>query len=725
METIVKKKITITHKLSLLSILVPYYGYISECAELLLQLDKKSREIWLGSLKPILGVIMDFKKSTLIKEIKGVFTKSNANRLLAFNNHLYFSLSLNLKSVQSFRAIMYFIDQMAIYHKDQFYDISIELNERSLNSCQRFMEAYLRKGFDCSHVYFDYETCAILLQKHCIKNSFYSYNPCIGLDLIHTFESLCDLNISESALELKKSGGSMTENVQRMLENNYKLLSITPQTLKDLYMNRKTVQFEHRICSNIQMDVGLDPSDLFNQEYLRMMKGLEILLNYVPNLSKVSFHDSSMLQNLLSQCFSHNLGNFVKLPTIKTLKFYNNYDQSEERLDLKVNKAEVIYIDPDTNQLHIFAASTLKIGLCSDEFRVIEESRIFKNEGEDSTLKNDQLGMPVYLQAESDNLYISITNLAPLRDRAKKSMYMDKIQKPDQDLFDFDNYPPIIFKFYLKDLVIRPQREVKQVNNLDDNLAYWRIIDNLEGPCPLTYFKSSLAGERPHYTFNVFIEPPISSQTDSDLEAKVDYSHCLDGIQALPENALLSIVVNTYFVFNQGTVAKFCPITGEYLESDEEFIKEYRKDSAADQLCDLLEALKDTHLQEFRSEGIIHHDEVVRKVCELCEANLSIKDLELNLVHIEHVQQIMHSLRNNYMIKTVKLMTEDQIKVKFPKKKTQSVEEFEKVAKLHSELLKFCEEFRDARVGTEIMLNTNHPRFTISDKKGYRLDYRQ
>ncbi|CAI2378312.1 unnamed protein product [Moneuplotes crassus] len=250
---------------------------------------------------------------------------------------------------------------------------------------------------------------------------------------------------------------------------------------------------------------------------------------------------------------------------------------------------------------------------------------------------------------------------------------------------------------------------------------------------PLVSFTNCFTDQRPHYIFNVTIKPPTIEELKKESEpnavkpkCKVDYSHCIKAVPRVPKNGVVSVCINTYFVHKSNSLnvtTKELFIMKQAYDAVN-YCKEFRKDSNQKQLCALIDKLQTVNLIEFRSEGIIDDDEVINKFCELCESNLAIRDIELNLEHLLHVKQILYSLRKNYVIKTVRLLTEQRIKEKSGISLKRGSKDLSEIDKLQIEILEYCEEFRSKRIGTEIMLNTTHKRFRYSDKKGFELYYK-
>ena len=79
-----------------------------------------------------------------------------------------------------------------------------------------------------------------------------------------------------------------------------------------------------------------------------------------------------------------------------------------------------------------------------------------------------------------------------------------------------------------------------------------------------------------------------------------------------------------------------------------------------------------------------------------------LNDIELKLNNTKDVKRILEALQNNFMIKTVRLKTDERVDL---------------------EIEKLAEEFRSKRVGTEIGLNCKNKRFRTCEDKWVEIFY--
>ena len=94
MEPLQRSRKILATKISYISQIMIYFGYIHEWAELYRQLCRDSREEWNSKSYAIFKVIMKNKDSRYKMLIKKSFTKKNADFLLKSGVYNYFSLGV-------------------------------------------------------------------------------------------------------------------------------------------------------------------------------------------------------------------------------------------------------------------------------------------------------------------------------------------------------------------------------------------------------------------------------------------------------------------------------------------------------------------------------------------------------------------------------------------------------------------------------------------------------
>ena len=94
MEPLQRSRKILATKISYISQIMIYFGYIHEWAELYRQLCRDSREEWNSKSNAIFKVIMKNKDSRFKMFIKKPFTMKNADFLLKSGVYNYFSLGI-------------------------------------------------------------------------------------------------------------------------------------------------------------------------------------------------------------------------------------------------------------------------------------------------------------------------------------------------------------------------------------------------------------------------------------------------------------------------------------------------------------------------------------------------------------------------------------------------------------------------------------------------------
>ena len=126
METLSISRKLLATKISYISHIMIYFGYIHECAELYRQLWKDSREEWNSNSNAIFKIIMKNKDSRLKMLFKHSFTKKNAKFLLNNGIYNYFSIGILIDDINSWTSVIYFIENLDDFAP--FLWIQIKLN---------------------------------------------------------------------------------------------------------------------------------------------------------------------------------------------------------------------------------------------------------------------------------------------------------------------------------------------------------------------------------------------------------------------------------------------------------------------------------------------------------------------------------------------------------------------------------------------------------------------
>ena len=129
MEPLWKSRKILATKISYISQIMVYFGYIHEWAELYRQLWRDSREEWNSKSSAIFKVIMKNKDSRFKMLIKKPFTNKNANFLLKNSVYNYFSIGVLADNLKSYQAIEYFLENLEEYASFLFGIVNINISK--------------------------------------------------------------------------------------------------------------------------------------------------------------------------------------------------------------------------------------------------------------------------------------------------------------------------------------------------------------------------------------------------------------------------------------------------------------------------------------------------------------------------------------------------------------------------------------------------------------------
>ena len=128
MEPLWKSRKILATKISYISQIMVYFGYIHEWAELYRQLWRDSREEWNSKSGAIFKVIMKNKDSRFKMLIKKSFTNKNSNFLLKNNVYNYFSIGVLADNLKSYQAVECFLENLEEYASFLFGIQNININ---------------------------------------------------------------------------------------------------------------------------------------------------------------------------------------------------------------------------------------------------------------------------------------------------------------------------------------------------------------------------------------------------------------------------------------------------------------------------------------------------------------------------------------------------------------------------------------------------------------------
>ncbi|CAI2378338.1 unnamed protein product [Moneuplotes crassus] len=181
-----RPKSLILTKISYISHIVKYYGYIHECAKLFRSLCKASKQEWDKNQRAIVNIIMKNEESRAIMDFGGQINKLVLNHLLKGDEFIYYKISVILKTRYDFRHMAKFISrvharstELRILIPNLFKKIIINCSEDGENLLS-FVKIYKELGFNLDNLDFiciyelrfmidtlQYETTL----KHCEKSS--------------------------------------------------------------------------------------------------------------------------------------------------------------------------------------------------------------------------------------------------------------------------------------------------------------------------------------------------------------------------------------------------------------------------------------------------------------------------------------------------------------------------------------------------------------------------
>ena len=148
MEKIESSRKILVTKISYISNIMVYYGFIHEWAELYRQLCKDSREEWDKNVNIIVKVIMKHKNSRCKMEFKNEFSNKQAKYLLKDNTYNYYRIGICLYNTQSLKSFTKFIKNLNQYSTDLFYSVSINYIAANHSYIQSMFEIYFMKKFE-------------------------------------------------------------------------------------------------------------------------------------------------------------------------------------------------------------------------------------------------------------------------------------------------------------------------------------------------------------------------------------------------------------------------------------------------------------------------------------------------------------------------------------------------------------------------------------------------
>ena len=135
-------------KLSYISHIIPYYGYIHESAELLGLLSKTTKKIWETNVKAITLVVMNNKQSRMILRFQSNFTMKNVKFLMENFRYLYFWLQIIWETRPSIKALESLIEKAIDAPSFLFNKVEVKVKDKWISLWNKVSQVYLDKRLD-------------------------------------------------------------------------------------------------------------------------------------------------------------------------------------------------------------------------------------------------------------------------------------------------------------------------------------------------------------------------------------------------------------------------------------------------------------------------------------------------------------------------------------------------------------------------------------------------
>ncbi|CAI2358932.1 unnamed protein product [Moneuplotes crassus] len=657
---------------------MPYYGYIHECAELMLQLDKKSREIWLGNLQAIMVIIFDHSKATMVKKINDELSLTRLRMLKINSNYLYFRLCVRLGSETSFRTMISFIEMMGeVCLEDQFEIIFIAMEPRTIEICQVFLNKYLEKGLNKKALMFDYSSTIYELRNSKDKElSYINYTPFKGYIEDFTINAVSEEYLTKSD-EIETLYIRYLWYSPRILDKNYNCLSVSPKVLTDFEAKILSYKFVNKSCITLELYKGGIYFDkpIVKGEIEDIFGSLNIVSGKLNNLQNFRTRYTSLFEFVCSQKFFRLNKGFPHLSKIKGFEFKDDVGDELIGLQYKCPQAEIVFQDPEELNIHVFVVENLELKLKPQEFCYDSKNKIL-------VLKDNPSGL-------------SFQNIKDYRRGRKTEKYRLEI------------CGKVYLKLPITDPILKPEGHFPPNHSSQ--------CCSMNSKPRVMSITNVISKGRPHYIFRLYFNDKEYSETlsmyllcqffkeEDTIKLQTGELDCFNCFSEIPRNGLVSV-----HIYNHPEQS--------YKENEMSLINNNTKETATkvdlmDVMCDLIERIKDLSIDEFTCEMVLKNDRVLQKFCELCEHNCSIKSIKLKPYFEKDVKKILKALRNNFMIKSISLMHQEIQEIPVGGKSLEENKQegadsvYLKPIQVSHKTVSYCKKFRNKRIGTQIMLN--------------------
>ena len=154
MEKIIPSREFLATKISYISNIMVYYGYVHEWAELYWKLSKTSKNVWNQNENIIINVIMKHKNSKCKMKFKNEFWIKQAQILLKNKVYNYYKIEVCAYSLKSIKCFTKFITNLESHALDLFDKILISYLSANNACIQKLLEVYFDKNFDSKAIEF-------------------------------------------------------------------------------------------------------------------------------------------------------------------------------------------------------------------------------------------------------------------------------------------------------------------------------------------------------------------------------------------------------------------------------------------------------------------------------------------------------------------------------------------------------------------------------------------
>ena len=142
MESLKPKMGILVSRISYISNVMVYYGYLHECAGLFRQLCKESREQWDQNLEAITSIIMKYEQCKMVIDLGESFTYEAMEFLLNANNYLYFRIRCKLLYPSDFKYAIKFLNKIEAHSPKMFERLYMDIDIVGGSVCKSHYQIY-------------------------------------------------------------------------------------------------------------------------------------------------------------------------------------------------------------------------------------------------------------------------------------------------------------------------------------------------------------------------------------------------------------------------------------------------------------------------------------------------------------------------------------------------------------------------------------------------------